>query len=67
VEAAPLPSRHVLPFATVYYRLDERKLGDQERAIVEQLRAKEKAEQREGDEGIGPTSFGESPGPPQSK
>lgn len=67
VEAAPrFKQGHVL-LATVYYRLDERKLGDRERAIVEQLRVEEKAEQRQGDEDIGPTSFGESPGPPQSK
>lgn len=63
VETAPrFKQGHVL-LATVYYRLDERALGDQQRAIVEQLRAEEKEEQREGDDDIGPTSFGDAPTP----
>ena len=62
VEAAPgFKQGHVL-LATVYYRLDERALGDQQRAIVEQLRAEEKEQQRE-DQDIGPTSFGDELGP----
>jgi tetratricopeptide (TPR) repeat protein len=66
VEVAPrFKQGHVL-LATVYYRLDERGLGDQQRAIVEQLRAEEREEQREGDEDIGPTSFGAASSPPES-
>jgi len=67
VEVAPrFKQGHVL-LATVYYRLGERGLGDQQRAIVEQLRAEEKEEQREGDEDIGPTSFGDASSPPESE
>jgi predicted Zn-dependent protease len=59
VEAAPgFRQGHVL-LATVYYRLDERELGDRERAIVERLRAA--AKEGQGDQDIGPTSFGEDP------
>jgi Tfp pilus assembly protein PilF len=57
VEVAPgYKQGHVL-LATVYYRLGERELGNEQRAIVEKLRAEEKEQQRE-EQDIGPTSFG---------
>jgi hypothetical protein len=57
VEVAPgYKQGHVL-LATVYYRLGERELGNEQRAIVERLRAEEKEQQRE-EQDIGPTSFG---------
>jgi tetratricopeptide (TPR) repeat protein len=66
VEAAPgYKQGHVL-LATVYYRLGERELGDEQRAIVERLRAEEKEQQREAED-IGPTSFGDEPAPPDSE
>ena len=66
VDAAPrFKQGHVL-LAGVYYRLDERELGDQQRAIVETLRAEEKEQQRE-DQDIGPTSFGDDPTAPASE
>jgi len=66
VEVAPgYKQGHVL-LATVYYRLGERALGDQQRAIVERLREEEKAQQREAQD-IGPTSFGDEPSAPDSE
>ena len=66
VEAAPsFKQGHVL-LATVYYRLGERALGDEQRAIVERLRAEEKEQQRE-EQDIGPTSFGAETEPAESE
>jgi tetratricopeptide (TPR) repeat protein len=64
VETSPaFQQGHVL-LATVYYRLDLKDLGDQQKAIVDRLRAEAK-EQGKGEEGeIGPTSFAGSPTPP---
>jgi tetratricopeptide (TPR) repeat protein len=53
VAAAPAYQQGHVLLATVYYRLDLREKGDEQRAIVEKLRAeaKEKGAQEEGEQG----------------
>jgi predicted Zn-dependent protease len=55
------PARVVL--ATTYYRLGLKALGDEQRAIVEKLKAETKDEQARAEEQVGPSAFrGESAG-----
>jgi tetratricopeptide (TPR) repeat protein len=59
VKAAPgYQQGHVL-LATVYYRLNLRELGDEQRAVVDKLRAEAK-ETGAAEPEIGPTSFGKT-------
>ena len=54
VEAAPSYQQGHVLLATAYYRLNLREKGDEQRKVVEKLRAEAKAKGAEADEGEGP-------------